>query len=421
MVQMSAMVQWLSALILKGMEGRSAADRRAALTLGTAAIFIFVAGLVLRIIYVFIKDPNYASLTNQLLILLSVMAFSLLAIPFVVRHSLMLAEVLLLTYGVTQVIQVAYSAGAGVGLHYNLIFVGYIIFAAIGTRFPLRITLYFLVILAVILLCNALFPQPRVFVNLSEERTMHYMQINILFGVLVTSILMLVFQRRFEIAEHALEAEHERSEGLLRNLLPANIAARLKAAPTSIIVDDVAECTILFADIVGFTPWSKRLPAPQVVATLNQIFHIFDELTARQGLEKIKTIGDAYMVVGGLPAPRSDHLQTVANLALQMLQAVRSLQDDEGAQVQLRIGISSGPAVAGVIGKTKVFYDVWGDTVNTAARLESHGEAGRIQITAQIRDRLGPGYQTEPRGAIEIKGLGQVETFWLLSGPMPLR
>ncbi len=214
-------------------------------------------------------------------------------------------------------------------------------------------------------------------------------------------------------AEAALAAEHARSEALLDNLLPTEIAARLKSAPGEIIADDLPEVSILFADIVDFTPRASSMPADDVVRFLNEVFTEFDSLTDRLGLEKIKTIGDAYMVAAGMPEPRADHAEIVADMALAMLDVTARLTQESGQSVEVRIGIHTGAAIAGVIGTQKVFYDVWGDTVNTASRMESQGGIGRIQLTEEMKARLGDGYMFEPRGLIDIKGKGEIRTYWL--------
>ncbi|WP_343044592.1 adenylate/guanylate cyclase domain-containing protein [Allomesorhizobium camelthorni] len=219
--------------------------------------------------------------------------------------------------------------------------------------------------------------------------------------------------RRAEASEDALEAEHERSERLLLNLMPASIAARLKQRPDEIIADGLPAVTILFADIVGFTPRAARLPADRLVSFLNRIFSEFDTLAERHGLEKIKTIGDAYMVAGGLPEKQEGHARAVAEIALDMLEVTAALSRELGEEIAVRIGIHSGPAVAGVIGSRKLFYDVWGDTVNTAARMEQHGQAGRIQVSHEARQAIGDGYSFEERGMVLIKGKGRMKLHFL--------
>lgn len=214
-------------------------------------------------------------------------------------------------------------------------------------------------------------------------------------------------------AEDALEREHERSERLLGNLLPDSIAVRLKDAPETIIADDLGQVTILFADIVDFTPRSLRMSPPDLVAFLNRIFTEFDKLAEKYGLEKIKTIGDAYMVAAGMPDPRPDHAEALAQMALDIIDVTQRLSREMGEDVAVRIGLHTGQAVAGVIGTRKFFYDVWGDTVNTAARMESHGEPGRIQVTREAYEALKEQYVFEARGEIEIKGKGKIDTWWL--------
>ncbi|MCG6560607.1 adenylate/guanylate cyclase domain-containing protein [Ruegeria sp. 1NDH52C] len=219
---------------------------------------------------------------------------------------------------------------------------------------------------------------------------------------------------RAETAEDALEAEHARSEALLYNLLPTEIAARLKDAPNQTIADNLDHTAILFADIVNFTPRSARMAPNDLVSFLNRIFSTFDELAAKHGLEKIKTIGDAYMVAAGLPQPVDRPVHRIAKMAFDMLATLRALSDELGEEIEIRIGLHTGPVVAGVIGHQKLFYDVWGDTVNTASRMESHGVPGRIQVTAAAKSELEGDYTFEPRGTVIIKGMGEVKTWWLL-------
>ncbi|MEG4916541.1 adenylate/guanylate cyclase domain-containing protein [Microcoleus sp. B7-D4] len=213
-------------------------------------------------------------------------------------------------------------------------------------------------------------------------------------------------------AEAALRLEQEKSDRLLLNVLPQAIADRLKQ-DQSIIADTFSEVTVLFADIVGFTQISSQISPPELVSLLNDIFSTFDRLAEKHGLEKIKTIGDAYMVVGGLPMPRSDHAEAIAQMALDMQQAIIDFSNTHNQDFSIRIGINSGPVVAGVIGIKKFIYDLWGDTVNTASRMESHGLPGCIQVTSAIYDILQDKYVFESRGAIEVKGKGEMNTYFL--------
>jgi class 3 adenylate cyclase/PAS domain-containing protein len=218
-------------------------------------------------------------------------------------------------------------------------------------------------------------------------------------------------QRR---AEAEVVLAREQAERLLCNILPEAIAQRLKGG-AGVIADSCADVSVLFADIVGFTALAGAVAPGALVDILNRFFSEFDLLAERHGVEKIKTIGDSYMAAAGVPVPRADHAEAAANLALSMLEAARSTSASLGVEIELRIGIHSGPVVAGVIGLKRLIYDLWGDTVNTASRMESHGVAGGIQITEATRARLGPSYLVEDRGLQEIKGKGEMRTFLLLS------
>ncbi|MBW4678769.1 MAG: PAS domain S-box protein [Microcoleus vaginatus WJT46-NPBG5] len=210
-----------------------------------------------------------------------------------------------------------------------------------------------------------------------------------------------------------LRAEQENSERLLLNILPKAIAERLKLQ-VGPIAESFPESTVLFADIVGFTELSSQISPTELVNLLNQIFSRFDQLADRHDLEKIKTIGDAYMVVGGLPVPRVSHAEAIADMALDMQQEIRNFCLETNLSVNIRIGINSGPVVAGVIGLKKFIYDLWGDTVNTASRMESHGISGAIQVSATTYQLLQHKYQFENRGMISVKGKGEMITYLLL-------
>lgn len=210
-----------------------------------------------------------------------------------------------------------------------------------------------------------------------------------------------------------LQVEREKSELLLLNILPKPIAERLKQGE-SIIADSFVEVTVLFADIVGFTRLSTHMLATELIILLNEIFCAFDQLANYHDLEKIKTIGDAYMVVGGLPTPRSDHAEAIAEMALDIQSVIAQFKADNDKSLSMRIGVHTGPVVAGVIGKQKFSYDLWGDTVNIAHRMESHGLSGHIQVTATTYERLRDKYLFEERGMIEVKGKGKMMTYFLL-------
>jgi class 3 adenylate cyclase len=209
------------------------------------------------------------------------------------------------------------------------------------------------------------------------------------------------------------EKLRQQSERLLLNILPELVAERLKRYNEPVIADEFTEVTVLFADIVGFTPLAANMSPREVVMLLNRVFSALDQLADHYGLEKIKTIGDAYMAVGGLPEPRSDHAEAVAEMALQIRDTLKQIVP-ESQQVHMRVGIHTGPVIAGVIGIRKFSYDLWGDTVNTASRMEAHGLPERIQVSAQAYARLREHYRFEERGQISIKGKGEMQTYFLV-------
>jgi class 3 adenylate cyclase len=207
-----------------------------------------------------------------------------------------------------------------------------------------------------------------------------------------------------------LAIEQQKSEKLLLNILPQPIAQRLKQKSEA-IADSFSDVTVLFADIVGFTQLSTTMSPSKLVSLLNGIFSAFDQLCEQHGLEKIKTIGDAYMVVGGLPTARKDHAKAVVDFALDMQRALANFNADTGESFRIRIGINSGPVVAGVIGTKKFIYDLWGDTVNIASRMESHGTPGSIQITESTFQHIKDQFQIEALGKIAVKGRGEMITY----------
>jgi adenylate cyclase len=248
-------------------------------------------------------------------------------------------------------------------------------------------------------------------IDLSEMLTRVY-------NMLEVRLLHLETKRLYE----QVVAQRNMSERLLLNVLPHFIAERLKGRPevladrfTEVIADSFPDATVLFADIVDFNKLATSLSPQDLVAMLNEVFTDFDRIADARGLEKIKTIGDAYMAVAGLPLPTNDHAVRAAHMALDMLEAVERFNARSGYALQLRIGINTGAGVAGVIGTRKFIYDLWGDAVNTASRMESLGVAGRIQVTESTRKRLGKPFQLEERGAIELKGKGVMKT-WFLTG-----
>ena len=246
--------------------------------------------------------------------------------------------------------------------------------------------------------------------ELPEEMIRAFAVLNVAAPSLVVFSLLTAFARQREAAQG-------RVESLLLNVLPREIAERLQTAPRA-IADHFDEASILFADVVDFTPLSSRLSPRELVGLLDRLFTAFDELADRYGVEKIKTIGDCYMVAAGVPSPRTDHAHALARMAFEMHErAAECLPEGGHGSMQLRIGISSGPVVAGVIGRRRFLYDLWGDTVNMASRMESHGTPGDIQITRSTWELLRDDFECVTRGLVEVKGKGPVETWKLLRPP----
>jgi guanylate cyclase len=237
--------------------------------------------------------------------------------------------------------------------------------------------------------------------------------LNVTVGGAVVFGLLATFVRQRAEALESLRIEQDRAETLLLNILPRSIADRLKTAPGT-IADQFAAASILFSDVVDFTPLAERLRPTEVVGLLDHLFTHFDELAERYGVEKIKTIGDAYMVAAGVPVPRGDHARAIALMALDMRESMRSEDAVGHLGLEIRIGINSGPVVAGVIGRKRFLYDLWGDAVNTASRMESHGTPGKIQVTRETYELLRDEFELVRRGTVRIKGKGDVETWYLV-------
>jgi class 3 adenylate cyclase len=283
--------------------------------------------------------------------------------------------------------------------------------AAIGTLFfftPSGSLPWFLAFLALTIVSGFLDPV------LSRAPAAIPDSVRVAFFVLNVSGVSLTAYMLLQYAVRARDAAFARSEGLLLNVLPKAIADRLKRHP-GVIADAHPNVTVLFADVVDFTVFAERTPPEGLVSVLDQIFSDFDALTARHGLEKIKTIGDAYMVASGLPARRADHASAMADVALEMQTDFARLCAGLGVNLAIRVGMDSGPVVAGVIGRKKFIYDLWGDTVNSASRMESHGLPGRIQVGDAAYRLLRDQYLFEDRGEIEVKGKGRLHAY-LLTG-----
>ena len=235
----------------------------------------------------------------------------------------------------------------------------------------------------------------------------------------ISAVVMVVVTVWFALrdtarAEAVMEAQYERSEALLANILPASIAERLKEPERNVIADKHDEASVLFADIAGFTERASSSAPADLVRFLNHVYSAFDALVDKHGLEKIKVSGDSYMVVSGVPQPRPDHVQALADFALDMADVAAGLKDPHGHPVPLRVGLATGPVVAGVVGSRRFFYDVWGDAVNVASRMESTDSVGRIQVPEAVYERLKDEFVLRERGRIEVKGKGLMRTWYLI-------
>ena len=242
----------------------------------------------------------------------------------------------------------------------------------------------------------------------------------LIYGIVYAAYAQMIHARKIVKRQRIeLSESYEKSERLLLNILPASVAERLKENPEAVIADDLDDVVILFADIVNFTKTSADLPASEVVALLNKVFSSFDQLVADANLEKIKTSGDAYMVAAGIGEKRPDDISRVANLAVDMLNSVEQLNAIHRPKVAVRVGIHAGRATAGIVGSLKFYYDIWGDTVNLAARLQTAAKPGSIRVSETIYKALGPNYLFEHRGPTPLKGKGNLETFALLDKACP--
>ena len=267
----------------------------------------------------------------------------------------------------------------------------------------------YLVLLAISLLLDQQF-QPSS-PELSQQTSMLFFGMNIVGPAVAIFLSMMYFV-------NAYQREHERSESLLLNILPREIVPVLKSGRET-IADHYETCSILFCDMVGSTPIFANMAPADVVDWINEVFSMFDGLVEKYGVEKIRTIGDNYMIAAGVPTPRADHATTLAALALDIVQGLKELPDRGGKRLEFRLGINSGPIIAGIIGKMKFQYDLWGDTVNVAARMEQHGEVGKVHISAASYELIKDAFECDPRGVIPIKGKEKMETWFVVAPRNP--
>ncbi len=303
--------------------------------------------------------------------------------------------------------------GRNTGLHLQYFIAAAATFVVLG---PERLRLVLVIIAAGAVLHLAVwfnFPPEAALIAVEQDLVDSlYLQAAIVTMAMITGTVWYAFS--------LVEQARGETEVLLRNILPGSIVERLKARPDEAIADTYEDASVMFADISGFVPLARRLGARGVVELLNRMVSEFDALAVRHGVEKIKTIGDAYMAAGGLPVRSHDHAERLVRLGLAMLETAAQVRADTGLEVQMRVGIACGPVMAGVIGTNKFSYDVWGDTVNLAARLESIGKPGRVLVCPDTRARLLDSFPFECMGTVTIKGIGECEA-WFVAGSTPER
>lgn len=401
--------RWLAWYWNYGLEGKTPRQRRRQYIANIIGFWTASQSFLFALLHVALGLDQFWAMA----LINVVMVVTLACMPFATHYSDAMGAFYIAIVVCPVVVAICALAGNGTGVQFTLLVAPPVSLLIIG---PKRKDLLFLVSFSAVV--SIVFSELYFAVPIVEAyRTAIFQNGNFIALIAATAAMIVVTSylalSRAETAEDALEAEHARSEALLYNLLPEDIAARLKIEPDQTIADSLPKVAILFADIVDFTPRAASLPPEEVVSFLNKVFRAFDELAEKHGLEKIKTIGDAYMVAAGMPKPCGDPVHRVAEMAIDMQRTVAEMAEEFPDGLDVRIGLHAGPAVAGVIGNKKLFYDVWGETVNTASRMESHGEPGRIQVTGPAHEELSKDYAFEPRGTVEVKGMGLVETWWL--------
>lgn len=353
-----------------------------------------------------LSDPSPGMFRIGLLGILISLTFTL--IPLLHRIGPRAAMFTVATLVYIDVFRVTWDGGIGGGYWFGYVTAITLIVLLLGAENAVLSTALSISALALMLFLHTHVPYNSG--ELSPELLHNALLTNVVFHSVLIFAVVMYATRQIARAETEAETERARSDALLANILPPAVAEQLRGAPGRVIADRFENASVLFADMAGFTARSGAMRPEELVRFLDHVFGVFDQLTARHGAEKIKTNGDGYMVAAGLPSPRPDHAEALAGLAIDMLEAARGFEGD----VRIRIGIASGPVVAGVVGSAKFFYDVWGDTVNIASRMESTSENGRIQVSSSTAALLADTFALEPRGMIEVKGKGPMQTWYLV-------
>ncbi|MGE2730840.1 adenylate/guanylate cyclase domain-containing protein [Mycolicibacterium vaccae] len=336
-----------------------------------------------------------------------------LAIPRLCRYGELVAPLTFVTFAYVSVGFVCYHVGTGSGLQFYFLVAVALLVLMLGIE-RLALTAAVAVVGAALTIWLELAVPDDRFLGPPWVLTAGFVTAVTTSGLMLMATISYTMREIYR-AEEAMDAEYLRSERLLTNILPEAIAERLKEPTRTVIADKYDDASILFADIAGYTERAAGIPPGELVRFLDRLYTDLDQLVDRHGLEKIKTTGDAYMVVSGVPTPRDDHLEALAALALDITVAVADLKDPQQRAVPLRIGMAAGPVVAGVVGAKKFFYDVWGDAVNVASRMESTDIEGRIQVPENVYLRLRHAFVLEERGLVDVKGKGLMHT-WYLTG-----
>ncbi len=397
----------LSRLSAYGTEGYPPRVRRRLKIMNVTAYVIALFTLVYAFQQMFLDYQSW----KPVIIINFLMAMVALSIPFLHRYGELVGPMAILISELVGIFVLTSYVGRETGIHMQYFAAPAAFFVILGVERLKLIVVAIAVAITLYLMAWLFFLESAqgLVISAADIASLHVTAVATTFCV-----ISIVLYYAFRLVEQA-EAE---TDALLHNILPDTIVGKLKEAPDTTIANEFDEASVLFADIKGFVALAKELGPARTVALLNTIVRAFDELAERCGVEKIKTIGDAYMAAAGLPVPAADHADRIAGMALGMLDAAQRISKEHDVDIALRIGIASGPVLAGVIGAKRLIYDVWGDTVNLASRLENLSQPHAILVSELTQIRLGDGYRLEPNGSIDIKGYGAVHT-WFLKGRRP--
>ncbi|BBU22950.1 adenylate/guanylate cyclase domain-containing protein [Mycobacterium xenopi] len=387
----------------------SASRRRRVLNINSAMAVLVCASYA--IVGLAVGHPVWRT---QLVNLLAAAVFA--AVPLLHRFGELVAPLTFICTAYLAIFVICWNVGTGSGLQFFFLVTACLVVLQLGIEHIALAATLAAIAAALVIALEFLVPR-NTGLQPAWAQSMGFVIAAVSACVMVV-VTMWYALREIARAEAVMEVEYDRSEALLANIMPASIAARLKNPAHNIIADKYDEASVLFADIAGFTERASSIDSTELIQFLDRLYTEFDALVDKHGLEKIKVSGDSYMVVSGVPWPRHDHVQALADLALDMADAAAELKDPHGRALPLRIGLATGPVVAGVVGSRRFFYDVWGDAVNVASRMESTDPEGRIQVPQEVYERLKDDFVLEERGDVEVKGKGVMHT-WYLVGRKP--